>query len=436
MQKNANLTKKHKKSVKISINYAKNAIKSYHLNKAFTAKKFLILIIFAIILIVCTKSAVFKTFADNEKNDEKSVEQALSEQVSNDISKIDFNELDDIVVELEDSANFDIFDNFSFRSAVEKVVSGDLIADAGGIFESVKTGFLTGIKKMFSPLVGVIVVALLYSLYLNLVGQKTGQSVSAVIKLICMASISIIIIALASGIIKDCTECIGRLQKQMNIVFPILLSLMTAVGGVASVNAYSPTTLFLSNIVSNIFSVVLFPIFTLVLIISIANNFSNRKNLNGLNSFLKSSFKWVIGSVFAIFIAVLSIQGATAGVSDGINIKATKYALKNYIPYLGGYVSDGFALVKASGIILKNSVGYVALLLLISSVIVPIIKVAVFCLALKLCGALVEPLGDSKTVNIVEGVSGSFKMLVAIIVAVALMYFLMLMFIVCSLNVV
>lgn len=393
---------------------------------------FSILVILIVFTAFSCQSA--SVFADNSTNS-KDIEQALDDQVVKDLGNIDLTELDEIVVELADSQSQDLFEDFSFKSLVNKVIGGDLIADFGGVWGLIKTGFLSGMRSAIVPLLSVVVIALLYSIYCNLLSHKLNDSVGGVIRLICLASISIVVLALSTRIIASSKSCISSLQRQMNIVFPILLSLMVAVGGTASVKAYSPTTLFMSNIISNLFSTILFSVFSLVLIITIANNFLNRRNLSGLEGFLKSFFKWGLGTVLAVFIAVLSIQGATAGVSDGINIKATKYALKNYVPYLGGYISDGFELVKASGIILKNSIGYVALFLLLTTVIASIIKIVVFSLALKLCGALVEPLGESKLPKFLEGVGNCFKMLSAIVIAVALMYFLVLMFIVSSLNV-
>lgn len=374
--------------------------------------------------------------SDEEIADNSDIEQELSNQVQEDLNNIDFSELEVVLNEIVTNSSVSIFEEFSFSELVTQIISGNFVADFGSIINGIWQGVVEGFKTSFVPLLIVIVITLLYVLYSTLVPGRGGESVKGVIRLICLGAIVVILVGLGGKVITDCGKVISSMQTQMNAVFPILLTLMTTIGGVVSVKAYQPTVLFLSNTISNIFSTILLPVFTCVLLISVVNNFSSKRNLSKLQGFLKSFFKWVIGSIFAIYMSILSFQGITAGSSDGISIKATKYALKNYIPYLGGYVSDGFELVKASGILIKNSVGFAALLLMLASVIAPIITIAVFSLTLKLVAGIIEPLGDDKVCGFIENFASCFKMLSAIVIGIALMYFLTLLMMICTVNVI
>ena len=209
---------------------------------------------------------------------------------------------------------------------------------------------------------------------------------------------------------------------------------MSASGGAVSVKCYSPALAFMSQIVSNVFVYFLMPIFMFTLAINIAGNLTDSRNFSGVSNFFSSLFKWTMGIVCTTFLSVLTIEGIVSGGADGISIKATKYAIKNYVPYLGGYVSDGFALVKASSVILKNALGFASILLLIITTLSPVLSIAVLSVCIKLISAIASPIGGGEISKFLQSFSSSFKMLLAIVLGVALMYFYVLCLTVLTVN--
>jgi len=62
--------------------------------------------------------------------------------------------------------------------------------------------------------------------------------------------------------------------------------------------------------------------------------------------------------------------------------------------------------------------------LLIATIAVPLVKLIIIMLGLKITGAILEPITDKPISNFVFSVGKILKMLVACIVSVAIMYFL------------
>ena len=203
-----------------------------------------------------------------------------------------------------------------------------------------------------------------------------------------------------------------------------MLTLLTAIGGVSSAGIYKPVVAVLTQGVSFIFSKLLFPIFILSFVFLVVGNLSKNVKLNRFNEFLSSVFKWVVGFVFTMFGAFLTIQGISAGKFDGISIKATKFAVKSYIPLIGGYISDGFDLILYSSVIIKNAVGVVGLFLIFASILGPIIQILMFKLGLQLVSAILEPVGDGRIGNFTSGCSKILVYPIVLILAVSFMYLL------------
>jgi len=356
-------------------------------------------------------------------------EEDLEESVDDVLNDIDFEELENLLNEVED--DFNLFNGYSFKEYVSLIIKGEETVDFGSIFNILLGSIKSNLKNLLAPLFSVLVVVLLCNIFNNVRSNKISE-MSEIIYFITFSIIIIIIAYLTSGVIAKSKSSISSIQKQMNVIFPILLTLISSMGGIATVKAYTPMLAFLSNIISNIFTFVLLPLFSLSIILSIVGNLSENTKLSKFNGFINSLYKWIMGVVFTLFISFLSLKGITAGSSDGISIKATKYAIKNYIPILGGYVSEGFELIKAGSMLVKNALGFTSVILLFAGILTPIINVGVLQLGLKLLAGLVEPVGDKRSSNLIYSISNSLKMLVALLVGVALMYFITIFLMTCS----
>jgi len=117
-----------------------------------------------------------------------------------------------------------------------------------------------------------------------------------------------------------------------------------------------------------------------------------------------------------------------------VSIKAAKYAIKNYVPMLGGYISEGFELIKAGGLLVKNATGVISVVFIILNIFSPIVSIALLELGLKFLAGIVEPVGDKRSSTVLFGVANSLKLLVVIIVGVSLMFFLTIFLVMCSVS--
>ena len=117
---------------------------------------------------------------------------------------------------------------------------------------------------------------------------------------------------------------------------------------------------------------------------------------------------------------------------DKFGFNVAKFAVSSYVPVLGGYLSDGLDLLTASVVLVKNALGYVGAIVLCSIVLFPIVKVVVF--SLKLTSAVCEPLGDTRTSNLLFAVSKNTNLLITALAGVAFAFFLLVMLMISSCN--
>lgn len=346
----------------------------------------------------------------------------LRENVEETLKGIDFGDLDDIARELTD-ADFNVFKGDSFVTRVGKILSGEFVDDYPNVLAAILALF-GGVILDVLPVVFLIVAVSLLCGFLNSLKSDSSKGVHEIIHFVALAAVVVIVMVHAGNLALDVGSSLKSIKTQMDIIFPILLTLMAATGGTVSVGVYQPAVVMLSSGVMQIFTFVVMPLFFINLVFSVVGNLSPNIKLDKFTSFFTSAFKWVVGIVFTVFLAFLTIQGITAGTHDGVSIRAAKLTISSYVPFLGGYISQGFDLVLASSILIKNAVGVAGLYLLLGVVLAPVIKIAVFSLGLKLAAAITQPIGDARISNFLTSISKTFGMLVAVLIGAAFMYFL------------
>lgn len=363
----------------------------------------------------------------------ENIEQELTEEVENIITDIDLSELENYYNLSSDFYNT-TFGTENFKDFLSRLVKGEILTEYDSIFSAIFAMIKSNFSSILAPIVAILAILLLSTLFKSMRSKTAESEVSSAIFFICYGAVAIIAAGLITNIIATASSAIVKMKKQSDITFPIVLLLMNMMGGVASVKAYQPMVLVLSNFVSNIFVTILLPIVVTMFALGLVGAISKKSKLKGLIDFFGSVFKWVIGIVFTIYIGFMSIQGITASTADGISIKTAKYAIKNYVPMLGGYISDGFELARAGALIVKNALGFSGIFAMGLGVIGPILLIGTMQLALKLVSGIVEPTIDGKSKEILAVTSKTLTHLLVILIGVFMMYFVSAMLLIFSLS--
>ena len=96
--------------------------------------------------------------------------------------------------------------------------------------------------------------------------------------------------------------------------------------------------------------------------------------------------------------------------------------LTNFIPVVGKVLGDSVETVLGSLNILKNGLGIIGVIVIVTICLIPIVKIAVLMGMYYLVSAIIEPICDSKIVKCINHVGDSMKMLLAIITSISVMY--------------
>ena len=134
---------------------------------------------------------------------------------------------------------------------------------------------------------------------------------------------------------------------------------------------------------------------------------------------MKSGVVWVLGVILTIYVGVVSLEGSLSSSVDGITAKTAKTAVSSVIPVVGKVLGDVVDSVLGCGVILKNAVGFVGVIVIIGICIMPIIKIATLSIIYSLASAIIQPIADDKIVKLLDEMGGVFKLLLGILCALS-----------------
>lgn len=117
----------------------------------------------------------------------------------------------------------------------------------------------------------------------------------------------------------------------------------------------------------------------------------------------------------------MSLEGTLSSSVDGLTAKTTKAVVSSAIPVVGKILGDAVDTVLGCGIILKNAIGVVGVIIVLGICVMPIIKLSVLTLSYKLLATVVEPISDKKIVGLLEQIGDIFKIFLAILCAMSFM---------------
>lgn len=344
----------------------------------------------------------------------------IEDNVNGQLEDLDLSGLESILSNLN-SQQSGIFGSTSFIEKLQSILSGEFTDNAGSVWEAILKLIFDELLNFLPLIATIIAVAILSGMVGDLRGTNS-KSIADITHFVCYGVIIVLVVSACTNVLTLTSSTLQGLKEQIDIAFPILLTILTAIGGTASVGVYQPAVALFSGTIMQIFTLVLMPLFIFSLVFTVISNLSPSVKLEKFSNFFNSLFKWITGAVFTIFIGFLIIQGITAGGLDTVSIRTAKYAIRSYIPILGGYLSEGFNVIMASSILIKNAIGASGLLLMFSSVIVPVVEIVLLMLCLKLTAGILEPLTDSRISNFINGVAKSLIMPIVLIIGVAFMY--------------
>jgi stage III sporulation protein AE len=284
-------------------------------------------------------------------------------------------------------------------------------------------------------LLGTLILLTVFSMLLQLLQNAFNQStVSKVAYALVYMVLMIIALNSFHVAIQYTNEAIQTMTNFILALIPLLLALMASSGGLASAAFFHPVIIFLTNTSGFLIQNVVLPLLFLSALLSIVSTMTEHYKVTQLAGMLRNISIGLLASFLTIFLGVISVQGASAAVTDGITIRTAKFITGNFIPILGRMFTDATDTVISASVLLKNTVGVIGVTVLLFIAAFPALKVLSLAFIYKFAAAILQPLGGGPVIKCLDIISKSVIYIFAALAIVSLMFFLSLTVIIVASN--
>lgn len=323
-------------------------------------------------------------------------------------------------------------DNFfgSPKDIIDSILNNELSFNGKSIFENILELLNISIKNILPHIASLFGITIILSLIeklklLNVSGENACLTGGRII-------FSVMLVTSSMSFVLASKEALLNISDFTNALLPLIITLLASLGVQGTATSAGPSQALLSSILINICVNVIFPLIITGFTVSVINGILGDNKLKGISEFMKNSASWIMGGVFTVFSAILAIQGAVSGITDGLSLKSIKYALSSSVPIIGSTISENFSAVLLSAFSIKSAAGIMGIIVISGIIIVPIINIWAYVFALNMFGAVVQPFAGSFIFEQIKNITAFLKLAMIVLLGTSVLWFIFLGIIVSS----
>jgi len=230
-------------------------------------------------------------------------------------------------------------------------------------------------------------------------------------------------------------DAISNMIHFMVAIMPLVLTMLASLGNIVTVSILHPLIVFMIHVVGNMVHFFIFPLLFFSAVLHIVSTLSDKYKVTQLAKLLRTVAVGTLTVSLTVFLGVISVQGATGSVTDGVTLKTAKYVAGNFVPVVGRIFSETTDTVLSASILMKNAIGLAGVVIIVLLSAFPALKILVLAFIYNLSAAMLQPLGDSPVIGCLQTIGKSMIFVFAALATVCLMFFLSITILIAAGNV-
>lgn len=162
----------------------------------------------------------------------------------------------------------------------------------------------------------ILVIIVIHSVLKAVSESLKDDGISKLIYYVQYILIVTIIMASFSDIVKMVQDTTTNLVAFMNMLIPLLITLMMSTGSIATSGAIEPIILFMINFIGNMIQDILIPCLMIFTALVVLSKLSDQIKIDKLSKLLNSGIVWFLGIILTVFVGVVSLEGTMASSVD------------------------------------------------------------------------------------------------------------------------
>lgn len=340
------------------------------------------------------------------------------------LKTLDISEIERIID--ENGSNYFMTDDISLKGIIDDLLTGTPLFESDRIIDNLVELFFIEVKSALVVGCEVLLVCVMIGLLTSLSNSFGNKAVSSLGTMVC----SLIIITLCIGSFyqtyESCCQTMDLMTKTMGILLPVMIPLLLSMGGLSSGSIMDPVIIGAVTGFNFIMQHIVLPLIFLSAIFILINSITETDYIKKLSILLRRAGLFITGLTITIFSGITAIQGIVTKSADGILINTARFSIDNFVPIIGGFAADSLEMVISCIGLIKNAVGILGIIIILSLLVMPVLKLLAIAVIYKITAIAAEPIANKNisdslneigtsaiTMTVVLG-SGAFMFLIFI----------------------
>lgn len=305
------------------------------------------------------------------------------------------------------------------RQLIEALLSGEM--NVIDVFKELLENRLTGIERYKNIFIKLLLLSLFCALFgflPKIFGSEQASQMGHYIAFIILTAYLLSILAEALSIVKNSIDMIIFL---MNAVIPVFLVAVAISGAISTAGLSAGIFEILVYLAQQFIYNFLCPATMVFALVGFANQLLESDKFSKLVDLIKKMISWVLKGIITMLIGFQFLQNLITPYVDKFNSSVTKQTLEA-VPGVGDIASSGIGIAVGAALIVKNSIGVVAMIILLAVTAAPVIELIIYTLVLMLINALLQPVLQSQTLKLLDVAVSAIKLLLGILLTVMLLF--------------
>lgn len=284
---------------------------------------------------------------------------------------------------------------WDLQGMLEQIMAGSWKTVFSMIWKGLAGSFLAEFAGMKGIMASILILGMLSVLVSAFLTSFENHQIAEIAHTIFYLLLLAILLKLFSRCFQTAKQTLEGMTQFCRFVLPALcLSLGPAAGSVTAAGYYELALLVIFLVESFILRICL-PLLPVFMLLLVMNGVWEDQKLSGLMELLEKGLGTAAHFSLAAVTGLGFLQSMVAPALDSLKRGAAQKAV-SAIPGIGGLAEGTTQLLLGSAVLLKNSLGLFALLLLLALVAAPVCELFLYGALLKVSGALVGVVADKR----------------------------------------
>ncbi len=332
------------------------------------------------------------------------------------MGEIDFGEIQELLDEV-------LGLELDFQGMVERGTSGEGVISWKSLAELVQRILFAELLEQKQMWLHILVLAVTAAVVIHFADVFQSRSVSQIS--FCM--IYMILFLILASSFQSSMEIAGgvldNLRSFMTVLAPAYFLAMALTSYLTSAGVYYEFILLLIAAVRWFMSAFVLPCIEIYVLLTLANHLSKEARLSRFTDLMELVVGWSLKAALALICGFHMIQGLISPAADAFRATTVSRGLE-MLPGIGNVSGSVADLALGSAMLIKNSIGAAALIVLLLLCLVPLAKLAVIMAVYYVLAAVLQPISDERITGCLAGMGNAVKLLFQAVFTALLLFFL------------